>query len=509
MRLFHSIALLLVESLAFGQGFNRRFDLFGNGFAQGAWGIEKTTAGYCILGSSSDYDSIGPGEYFFHASVVHTFVDANGWLIDERRSWRPIHSAFPGWANCCDTIPGGGFVVGGSSEDTLGNDEVYLMRYNALGDTLWTRVFGVGGQNWGGYQVKHTTDEGFIIVGAYDPNSNVNGFALKTDSAGNEQWRQTYGGGLSDYFVAVHEIIPGSYYIGGQRRITQANKNLWVQRIDSTGGVVWSKLWGGGYDEPNAHLIATSDGHALVASAWGYADDLSLTRPYIAKLDSSDGTILWEHQYGEETYTTILFAVKERTDQSLIACGVSYYGGDQQGLLLRTTSEGDSIWMRSYFYQDTLMQDGTGRFYDVLPTDDGGFIAAGAAYHSATIGYPDGYSQDTWVVKVDSMGCIIPGCDATGVTEIITNLQGALTVWPNPVSSGAATVQIRIDLPASLSGKNDLQLSLLNSTGQLVAQQRAQEGNNTLPLSALPAGLYYVHLTSGKTWLSGTKLVVE
>ncbi len=489
-----------------GQGFNRRYDLLGNGYAQTGWGIEKTTDGYCVISASSDYDSVDVGEYFFHVSVVHTFVDEEGVLVNEIRNWRPQHSAFPGWANCCDTVPGGGFVVGGSSEDTLGIDEVYLMRFNTEGDTLWTRVFGVTEQNWVGYQVKRTVDGGYLIVGAYDSNSNVNGFALRTDSSGNERWRQTYGGALTDYFIAVHELAPGHYYMGGQRRLNQDNKNLWVQRIDSVGEVVWSKLWGGSYDEPNAHLIATSDGHALVASAWGYADDLNLTRPYMAKLDSSDGTILWEHQYGEESYTTILFAAKERPNGDLIACGVCYYGGEQQGLLLRTTSEGDSIWMRSYYSQDSLLDDGNGRFYDVLPTQDGGFIAAGAAYFSTSGNNPPGISQDTWVVKVDSMGCIVPGCDGTGVTEIITNLNDALTVYPNPAHG---QVQVGITLPISLRNGQALQLTFVSASGQVALVHAAQEGSNEVDIRALASGLYYLHLSNEKTWISGSKLVVE
>jgi hypothetical protein len=399
-----------------------------------------------------------------------------------------------------------GYVIGGATESVDGALEVYLMRFNAEGDTLWTRVFGEVGQNWVGYQVKRTLDGGFIIAGAYDPNSNVNGFVLKTDSAGNEQWRQTYGNGLTDYFVAVHEFVPGQYYLGGQRRLTQDNKNLWVQRIDSVGEVVWSKLWGGSYDEPNAHLIATSDGHALVASAWGYADDLNLTRPYMAKLDSSDGTILWEHQYGEESYTTILFAAKERPNGDLIACGVCYYGGEQQGLLLRTTSEGDSIWMRSYYSQDSLLDDGNGRFYDVLPTEHGGFIAAGAAYFSASGNNPPGISQDTWVVKVDSMGCIVPGCDATGVTEIITNLNDALTVYPNPAHGH---VQVGITLPSSLRHGQALQLTFVSASGQVALVHAAHEGSNEVDIGALANGLYYIHLSNQKTWIGGSKLIVE
>ncbi len=509
MRPLVTLTLLFIEALAFGQGFNRRFDLFGNDFAQTAFDIERTQDGYCVIGGSSDYDSLGVDSYFFHASVVHTFIDNDGTLQSEKRNWRLLHGALPGWANCCDTIPGGGFVVGGSSEDTTGFDEVYLMRFNDEGDTLWTRVFGDPQLNdyWIGRQVKRTSDGGFLIVGDTDASGGGDGFVLRTDSSGNELWRETYSeGGLIDGIVSIERSAGGDHFTGGVHFVSMTNSDFWVQRIDSVGAVRWSQTWGGGYKESNAQLAEVSDGNTVLAGGWSYEANFALVKPYLAKLDSADGSILWDYQYGPATYSTTFFAAKERPNGDLIACGVCYYGGDQQGLLLRTTSEGDSIWMRSYFYQDTLMTDGRGRFYDVLPTDDGGFIAAGAAYQSGTIGYPAGYSQDTWVVKVDSMGCVIPGCDATGVTEVITNLGGALTVFPNPAHG---QVQVQVELPTSLRGKQDLQLTLVNTAGQVALVRPAQEGSNELDLGSLSGGVYYIHLSSEKTWLSGTKLVVE
>ncbi|QQR85494.1 MAG: T9SS type A sorting domain-containing protein [Flavobacteriales bacterium] len=354
--------------------------------------------------------------------------------------------------------------------------------------------------------MKRTLDGGFIIVGDTDANGNVDAFALKTDSSGNEQWREIYsGGGLSDYVVSVDKADGGDYLLGGQKRITADDKDLWLLRIDSVGAVRWSRSWGSGFDEPNAHLTTLVDGHALVASAWGYDDDFSAARTYLAKLDSTDGSTIWDREYGPVAYGAAFFAAKERYNGDIIACGVTWANLAQQGLLLRTTSTGDSIWMRSFYYQDTLITTGQGRFYDVLPTPDGGFIAAGSAYNPAGAPYPPGYSQDTWVVKVDSMGCIVPGCDGVGVQELVTNLGGALSVFPNP-ASGSTTVQV--ELPQSMRGKA-LRLVLVNAQGQVVREQTAQDGANILDLSNATAGLYYVHLAQGTTWLSGAKLVVE
>lgn len=497
---------MLAGTLAMGQGFNQRYDAFDQGREQVGWGLERTATGYTVISYSYDVDSISPDSSLFHASVLFTFLDLNGEKVTEHRNYRTWRATYPGWANCCDTIPGGGYVVGGNVESLDQVFEACLMRVGTNGDTLWTRVFGGPNEYWIGRQVKRTSDGGFLIVGDTDANGSVDGFALKTDGLGNELWRETYsGGGLSDYFLAVDLAAGGDLFLGGQRRLTVNDRDFWVLRVDSNGTTEWQRTWGGAFDEFSGHLVSLADGHVLVASGWCYSNNSDTYRPYLAKLDSADGQTLWDREYGSIAFTTTFFAAKERPNGDLIACGVSYASGNQQGLLLRTNSAGDSIWMRSYYYQDTLITTGQGRFYDVLPTQDGGFIAAGSAYNPAGAPYPPGYSQDTWVVKVDSMGCIVPGCDGVGVQEVVTNLSDALSVFPNP-ANGSTTVQV--DLPQSLRGKA-LRLVLVNAQGQVVLEQAAQDGANTLDLSALSGGLYYVHLASGTTWLSGTKLILE
>jgi len=503
--------LFLTETLAFGQGFNERYDAFGWGFPQTAVGIELTSAGYTVISTSSDCDSISPNECFFHASVLFTFINNDGARVDERRSWRDNHSAIAGWANCCDTIPGGGYIVGGASEATDGSDEVYLMRFDANGDTLWTRVFGDPTLNrfWIGYQVKRAPNGDFLIVGNTDQNGPFNAFVLRTDDQGNELWRRIYAynpssvGGIGSIGFADG----GDLFTGGTRRSEPGNSEHWVQRLRANSDVIWQTTWGGSWSEGATQIETLMDGHIYVISGRGYAPEFSLMRPYLAKLDSTDGSIIWEHEYGPAAITTLLFAGKETPTGDLIACGVTYAEQGQKGLLLRTTSEGDSLWMRSYYYQDEVISNGQGRFYDVLPTPDGGFIAAGAVYNPVQAPNPPGYSQDTWVVKVDADGCIVPGCNGVGITEQATNLKDALTIFPNPVAQGGS-ITIALDLPPSVAN-DQLQLSVVAADGHLVLQQRMQGSSEQLPTTNWASGLYHMHISSGTKWLTGGKLVVE
>jgi hypothetical protein len=254
------------------------------------------------------------------------------------------------------------------------------------------------------------------------------------------------------------------------------------------------------------------DEHLLIIGSQGYAPNYTATKPYLAVIATADGEVLWENDYGPEGLNTGLTAGKETPTGDLIACGVTYAEEGQKGLLLRTSSAGDSLWMRSYYYQDEVISNGQGRFYDVLPTPDGGFIAAGAVYNPVQAPNPPGYSQDTWVVKVDADGCIVPGCNGVGITEQATNLLGALSIYPNPVAHGG-TVTIALDLPTSIAN-GPLQLSVVAADGRVVHSRMLSPSSTQVPLSlneelGVRPGLYHLHLSTGTKWLTGGKLVVE
>jgi hypothetical protein len=107
------------------------------------------------------------------------------------------------------------------------------------------------------------------------------------------------------------------------------------------------------------------------------------------------------------------------------------------------------------------------------------------------------------------MGCILPGCLPLGITALATNLKDAVSVYPNPSTALGVTVQVSITLPPSLKNSTSLKLSIVNEQGQLVQEGSVVQGENTVNVASLAAGLYYLHLTTGTTWLGGTKLVIE
>ena len=341
---------------------------------------------------------------------------------------------------------------------------------------------------------------------------------MRTTAAGDIQWLRTYG--ASDNLDFINSVIPlpngQGYLLGGVRYVTGVSAQLWALRVDTLGDVAWEQTWGGVYEEGVAHLVLTQNGEVMVSSGWG-TDINAKVYPYRAGLDLATGEVLWSQTYGYDCPGCAFFsAVEDTVRGGVVSVGDLLFNPMIYGMMLRTSATGDSIWMRTYEYVDEQVTGGKGRLRDVALTPDGGYIAVGR-----TLAVPGIYSQDVWVIKVDSMGCLEPGCHLlTGIESQVTNLKGALTVAPNPVRSGEA-VQVRISLPPSITPQGPLRLTVVSSAGRVLKEQLLGEGGHReregtqqeAIVTALPAGLspglYHLHLSDGARWLAGAKLVVE
>ena len=57
----------------------------------------------------------------------------------------------------------GGYIITGT-KITFGIGDIWLIKTNSFGDTLWTKTFG-GSNDESGYSVQQTKDEGYIMTG--------------------------------------------------------------------------------------------------------------------------------------------------------------------------------------------------------------------------------------------------------------------------------------------------------------------------------------------------------
>ena len=157
----------------------------------------------------------------------------------------------------------GGYILCGSTNSFQDPDgDVYLVRTDASGDTLWTRSYGEAGYDHG-YHVLVTKDGGFLVAGLTESLGEAfnNGLLIKTDAHGVVQWTAVYGGELRNYFDHAIQLASGDIVaVGSGHKSVDGDYDALIVRFDSDGNEVWTRYFGGdAYDRFNC-LAETSDG---------------------------------------------------------------------------------------------------------------------------------------------------------------------------------------------------------------------------------------------------------
>lgn len=117
--------------------------------------------------------------------------------------------------------------------------------------------------------MQQTTDSGYIVAGvtvSFGPAHN-NACLLKLDQGGGVTWDQIYTGVHDSYLCSVDQTAHGMYIAAGTRKDTlgAGKGDMYVLRVDSVGGVLWEKTYGGILHDFGRSVEQTSDAGYIVA----------------------------------------------------------------------------------------------------------------------------------------------------------------------------------------------------------------------------------------------------
>ena len=220
--------------------------------------------------------------------------------------------------------------------------DVYLIKINNSGDTLWTKTFGGPGEDRF-RELHQTTDGGFILVsetlsfGA--GNSDV--YLVKTDSIGNLLWTKTYGGSSSDYGYSVRQTSDGGYIIAGYTQSFGAGgTDVYIIKTNNSGNLEWTKTYGGSSDDYGYSIRQTTDGGYIMAgytTSFGEAGDV-----YLIRIDAN-GELIWSKAFGG-SQTDYGWSVRQTVDGGLIIAGFtrSFGSASEDVYLIKTDQLGNS-----------------------------------------------------------------------------------------------------------------------------------------------------------------------
>ena len=160
-------------------------------------------------------------------------------------------------------VPGEGyFVVGHTQQSSNQPTDVWLLKIDYSGDTLFTRTYGGYAGDYGRW-IHNTSDGGFVITGTTNPpgGGGWDVYLCKTDSNGVLEWEQAYGGWESDHGLYVQETIDGNYFIAGYTySFGRGHVDYYFLKVDMNGSLIWSTTAGGSSSDQGMSGLQSSDG---------------------------------------------------------------------------------------------------------------------------------------------------------------------------------------------------------------------------------------------------------
>lgn len=421
--------------------------------------------------------------------------------------------------NTVDFDPG----TGVDDQTSSGQQDVFVQKLSGLGSYIWARTFGGSTDNDYGTGIGTDHSGNVVTTGKFngsvdfDPGAGVNiqsdlggggEFLQKLDSGGDLLWANTIASNTG--FITSNALfIDGADNVYTTGTVTgsmdfdpsfnsdfqSGNPNsAFVQKIDGTGAYVWTKVIPG-QSSGNGVFVDPMDNLLMAGTYTGVVDfDPDFGVDLKPSLGSTDNYIF---KYGY--------------------CSASYSMDSVNTCDTYTSPSGDSIWMYSGVYFDTIMNSwGCDSFITVVLTIDtveigvtqnGDTLTAnfsGATYQwfkcmPAFIPLAGENNQGliastngSYAVEITYNGCIDTS-DCYAVTTVSNQesfFNSGITIAPNPVSEV---------LSIALENKDFYTLKLHDSTGRVIKQESFLGSEYLLNLENCIPGLYFLEVLNGST----------
>jgi Secretion system C-terminal sorting domain len=281
-------------------------------------------------------------------------------------------------------------------------------------------------------------------------------------------------------------------------------------KIDSSNGrLLWS------YTSPSTKfltggaLLPVSDGY-LIGGSRAYRN-VTLRRVdqkgYIAKL-KLDSTLLWEREYGTNGQTRLNNIVNLNDGTYILSGKVNDTTSNNiqlVGWVLKIDSLGNIIWERKikHFYGQNFSRL---HVLGDMHIDNQGYYNFRGNIIDALPSSPS-FGHYGWLVRTDSFGCLVPGCQLLDNVQEPDDGSISLKVFPNPTDG-----LVYVHFHAPLQQLSSLRLRIVNALGQEMRSwtEGFHDMQYVIEMGGYPAGLYYLVVENEKgELLKAEKIIIQ
>ncbi len=265
----------------------------------------------------------------------------------------------------------------------------------------------------------------FVLL--FNCSSKIEPVGSPNNGAG-ENLIKTLGGSKNESAQSIIRTSDGGYAILGYTQSSDQdieNKqnesyDYWLLKFDPSSLLQWQKTYGGSDDDRGSDLIQTNDGGFAIfgfsqSSDGDLTDNAGFRDFWISKLDDS-GNISWQKSYGFAGADTGISMI-QTNDNGYLLIGVldvtasggqgiskttlakRHAGGDYWAIKLNAS--GNKEW--SNYFGGTF----TDTPYDVIQTDDHGYIIIGSSDSDDVDIKNSKGTYDFWVIKISETGALV------------------------------------------------------------------------------------------------------
>jgi len=268
----------------------------------------------------------------------------------------------------------GGYIIAGFTKfpgSVIPN--MYIIKTDANGDTLWTRTYSGGVNGCVAYDILTTMDNGYVMLGTTCDENDEDIYLVKVDSLGQILWRKTYGGEERDWCWSIQSCVDGGYIVAGTTASfgNKTDDDVWLLRLNSSGDTLWTRRYGGqDWDHGMAVTQTVDSGYIVV----GQTNSFCKGGPDAWVLKTNDhGDTLWTKTYGGNGNDEIR-AIKQTEDHGFIVVGStdSFGKGATDIYVIKIDARGNELWTATYGGQYMDLGE------SVLKTRDHCYVIAGS-----------------------------------------------------------------------------------------------------------------------------------
>ena len=283
--------------------------------------------------------------------------------------WTKIHSISPNGdiddPKCVRQTNDGGFIITGTCvpNGLVSHGDVLLLKTDQLGNIVWTKTYGKGFVEEG-LSVEQTSEGGYIIggrtvTGTYPivepPISDV--WLLKTDAAGDTLWTKTYGGSGNDFCTSVKQTADLGYILTGtmnseycyppyeiNEEYEPDSSRGFLIKTDENGNMLWTKTFP---EKSYGNCTVETDDGGYIIVGWIFLDEQDIQSDVLLIKTNSFGDTLWTKVIGGED-NDIGFCVQETSDGYVISGQTKPEGQPYDALLIKTDLYGEVVWSKTF-----------------------------------------------------------------------------------------------------------------------------------------------------------------